>query len=742
MPSGVADYTSEIVPYVAERAEVDVFCPKPGLLKRPKRPDGARQVLEPAEFFQDPGAYDACFYHLGNNPYHEFIYYAARRRPEIAVFHDAVLHHLIAHVTIEWGGDAGGYEGILHGEYGDLGSKLALLKRGWLATDFEKFLFPLTGHVAKQAKGIVVHSRDAAERMREHAPDVPLVVIPHHAGKPPPEVEGMTREEARERLGLPLHAFVVAHLGFITRPKQPAAVVGGFAQLHREVLNSVLLLVGADNTGGALGRLVGQLGIGSAVRMAGYVDLVRLYVHLKASDAVINLRYPSAGESSGTLARSLAEGRAVIVNNYGSWAELPGDTVLKVEIDGPQADQVGAHLLRLAGDPAFRAGIEHRSRRYAAEVLDLNRCRDQYLEFARTVSGRTELLLPAPPAEPQPPRSHRRHPTFMEIRAMREELHPKIDEITGHSLTRTGLGVFVDMLYRMALRRPAEEDAIRNAHVGLTVEGKLTRSQLTERILTSREFKEILIIEDLVQDALRSRSVSDPGPGPGQAPGSGSGGPFTVREGSPLPPDTTERVVEIPWVLSRVGDERRVLDVGYAFASGEYLSALLDLEIPELHGVDLATAFVPDMHRARADIRRLPYRDGAFDLVLCISTLEHIGHDNTQYGLPFERRHHGQDAVALAELARVLSPSGHLLISVPFGRREERGWFKQYDFDSWNELLERAGLAAAEQEHFKLTEKGWQPVPDPRTMGLLSYGDGVPAAKGVLCAALVHARPR
>ena len=102
-----------------------MFCPKPGLFRRPTRPEGARRVLEPGVYAERPEAYDACFYHLGNNPYHEYIYYAARRRPEIAVFHDAVLHHLIAHVTIEQGGDPGGYEGILHGEYGARGTRLA-----------------------------------------------------------------------------------------------------------------------------------------------------------------------------------------------------------------------------------------------------------------------------------------------------------------------------------------------------------------------------------------------------------------------------------------------------------------------------------------------------------------------------------------------------------------------------------------------------------------------------------------
>ena len=64
-----------------------------------------------------------------------------------------------------------------------------------------------------------------------------------------------------------------------------------------------------------------------------------------------------AGETSGTLARSLAEGRVVIVNNYASWAELPGDVALKVEVDGPQGEQVAEHLVRLARDPSLRDAI-------------------------------------------------------------------------------------------------------------------------------------------------------------------------------------------------------------------------------------------------------------------------------------------------------------------------------------------------------------------------------------------------
>jgi hypothetical protein len=86
-----------------------------------------------------------------------------------------------------------------------------MLRRGGLATDFEKFLFPLTSHVARRAKGVVVHSEDSAQKFRDLAPDVPLAVIPHHAGEPPADVKDVTREQARARLDLPADRFLVGH---------------------------------------------------------------------------------------------------------------------------------------------------------------------------------------------------------------------------------------------------------------------------------------------------------------------------------------------------------------------------------------------------------------------------------------------------------------------------------------------------------------------------------------------------
>jgi glycosyltransferase involved in cell wall biosynthesis len=347
-------------------------------------------MLRPSRFARRADRYDAAFYHLANNPFHAFVYQAFLAQPGIAVFHEFVLHHLIANMTIEnrpAQRDIVRYRDLMEAEHGETGRRLADLRLSGVATEFEKFLFPLNEHVAVKASALVTHSLDSAQRLAEVAPDVSATVIPHHAGRPPADVSGLTREDARRALDLPASAFLVGHFGFITGPKQPGAVIGGFAKLAARHPTARLLVVGADRSGGGLERLLRRFGVQDQVRLTGFVDLSEFYLYLKAVDAVINIRYPSAGESSGTFARALAEGRAAIVNNVGSFAEVPSDVALKVEIDGDQAEEIGRYLTRLADDEAFQRGIERQALGYARETLDPDRCASLYIQVARRVAG-------------------------------------------------------------------------------------------------------------------------------------------------------------------------------------------------------------------------------------------------------------------------------------------------------------------------------------------------------------------
>jgi SAM-dependent methyltransferase len=279
---------------------------------------------------------------------------------------------------------------------------------------------------------------------------------------------------------------------------------------------------------------------------------------------------------------------------------------------------------------------------------------------------------------------------------------------------------YVDRLFALVLRRDPEPEARERALAKLR-EGTLSRATLVHELAGAGEFERVRALDDAVAFA---RGARERGERPRWLQG---------------PPGTDERVVEIPWVLARLSG-RRALEVGYAFAEPPYLAALLQAGFDELVGVDLAEADVPGLTAVRADVRELPFDAGAFDLVLCVSTLEHVGADNTGYGLPAEDDGASR-LTALRELRRVLTPHGRLLLTVPCGEPGDYGWFHQDDVRGWTRLFARAGFFVEEQEAYELTADGWRTAPELETAGL-RYGERGPAASAVLCAELSPRRLR
>jgi ubiquinone/menaquinone biosynthesis C-methylase UbiE len=74
----------------------------------------------------------------------------------------------------------------------------------------------------------------------------------------------------------------------------------------------------------------------------------------------------------------------------------------------------------------------------------------------------------------------------------------------------------------------------------------------------------------------------------------------------------------------------------------------------------------------------MPFEDNVFDAIFCVSTLEHVGMNNTIYGLGVEDDHVSQ-LDAMREMYRILKPKGKLLLTLPFGKFQNHGGFIQYD---------------------------------------------------------------
>jgi SAM-dependent methyltransferase len=173
-----------------------------------------------------------------------------------------------------------------------------------------------------------------------------------------------------------------------------------------------------------------------------------------------------------------------------------------------------------------------------------------------------------------------------------------------------------------------------------------------------------------------------------------------------------ERVVEFPWLLAQ-GLRGRLLDAGSTLNHPHIVERCL-----ELVDAMTITTLTPEpttftdrgVSYVYTDLRELPFRDRWFDTVICASTIEHVGMDGRIYGNEQPRADdpaHEQRR-ALAELRRVLQPGGRILLTVPFGRPEDHGWFLQFDGRRLEELIGSVAPAHRETMIYAYGASGWQ----------------------------------
>ncbi|MBO0721751.1 MAG: glycosyltransferase, partial [Blastocatellia bacterium] len=193
------------------------------------------------------------------------------------------------------------------------------------------------------------------------------------------------KAECRRLLGIPEEAWVIASLGFVTRVKRIPIVLAAFSRLVAEMPKAIYLIVGEDHPKHGVAPLIDELGLGKKVRITGYTADEDFFRYLKAVDVVVNLRYPTAGETSGTLIRSLGAGKPVIVTDFGQFGELPDDCCLKVMAGPAEEMELYRRLRSLFYRPTLRESLGRRASEWARSECEINRSASRYLAIAERV---------------------------------------------------------------------------------------------------------------------------------------------------------------------------------------------------------------------------------------------------------------------------------------------------------------------------------------------------------------------
>src|ERR1051325_8382231 len=272
--SGIADYSEALLESLRRVADIEVF-------------SGPDQPFDPARF-------DMALYQIGNNGFHSFVYEAALRHPGVVVMHESNLHHLMADLTIKRGDwDAYVREcefngGVKAREFAERVRKLEV------GPDYEGL--PMTRRLLERSRGVVVHSHFMEEEVRSAGFTGPVAVIPHGAWIPEAD-----RNAFRHRLGLDPLTPLIGIFGYLKPYKRIAESLRAFRRLVRIAPSARMILVGEPHPEFPVESMIRSMGLSAHVRVLGFAPIEEFVGYLSACDIVLNLRYPTVGESSGTL---------------------------------------------------------------------------------------------------------------------------------------------------------------------------------------------------------------------------------------------------------------------------------------------------------------------------------------------------------------------------------------------------------------------------------------------------------
>lgn len=379
--TGVATYSQHLVKALAPLVDLHLFDSGAGGSPSPDLPMVDFAVHPEALARLD--RFDLCLYHLGNNPwFHLEIYKVFLRHPGVVVLHDTVLYFLVAGLGL--GGLAkelciNDGPGRLH----DLPKILAdSPSRDPLRYRFPE-RYPLLARTLAQARAVIVHSQAARQGIGRAGRERDVHVVNHLTY--PEDTSALTsseRDRLRSHYGVASDGIIVGTFGFIGRTKRVPGVLAALKRLRGRV-DFRLLIVG-EGEDEDLRHAVNASGLRERVIWAGFVndsDFGRL---LELTDIVVNLRYPSMGETSGTVIQAMALGRPCIVTADAWFAELPDRCVRKIGYGATEVDELEQALVDLAEDPAGRRALGQAARDYVSVEYAPERVARDYVSVLRT----------------------------------------------------------------------------------------------------------------------------------------------------------------------------------------------------------------------------------------------------------------------------------------------------------------------------------------------------------------------
>ncbi|WP_330114618.1 glycosyltransferase [Pseudomonas sp. JS3066] len=404
--SGIADYSAELIPFLARYYDIDVVVDQAEIADEWIR--AHCHVLSMADFERSGQQYQRILYHFGNNPMHVKMFELLERFPGIVVLHDFFLS------GVQWYREAHGFvrNSLWNELYLAHGYK-AVQERSHEHDEPVVFRYPCNFSVLQKALGVIVHSENSLRLAKQwYGLESGLSVIPllrHPA-------EQIDRQQARKELGISEDDFLVCSFGFVGKTKQNHRLLDAWeasSVLSGDKRCKLVYVGDMDDSPYAreLAERVRKHGKSGTVRISGWTDAHTYRLYLAAADAAVQLRTLSRGETSAAVLDCMNYAIATVINANGSMADIPNEVVRKIP-DEFFDSELTAELEFLRTKPKERQALARRAQEFLHTEHAPDHCAEEYAQsieafYRKNAFGPRNLvtslarLLPSSPSEEQ-----------------------------------------------------------------------------------------------------------------------------------------------------------------------------------------------------------------------------------------------------------------------------------------------------------------------------------------------------
>jgi hypothetical protein len=294
-------------------------------------------ILKDTEYESEDN--DILIAFVANNRFHKFIFSLLEKRSRgarvISVIHDPQCYMNVE--SLYWTSTAGfNVEGFRsHIKY-----ELPNLK-DWILSRWQKFSLPsiLRYNLMAQSKiiessdALIVHSYYAALRLlleSSHGAELPPILVMQH-----PKDNSIETLPRRADGG----KFIVGCFGYIADVKRPTSIVAGFSRFlstlpHKDRAAVQLKFVGhlAQQSVDPF-ELAKIYGCNENCVHLGHVPDEQFLAEMSSVNLLFNLRFPSCGETSGTLTLASEMGVRVAMSSYQAFKEESADFLISLSPD-------------------------------------------------------------------------------------------------------------------------------------------------------------------------------------------------------------------------------------------------------------------------------------------------------------------------------------------------------------------------------------------------------------------------